>query len=90
MTNGNEPAFGFQMIRQDRHGRDMTGRITHLGVSKRELFSAMAMQGACANEVYAPLTAEKMEKSAKGWVAAADALIAALESVGSSLPGEGK
>jgi hypothetical protein len=53
-----------------------TPSVTHLGVTKREYFAAMAMQGLCACPDLAVSRVELAEESVKQ----ADALLKALES----------
>jgi len=72
MTNGNDPAFGTSEIVEFNSGPALAKMA---GLTKRELFSAMAMQGFAADSKYCPPTIEAMARNCCQW---ADALIAAL------------
>lgn len=67
-TNGEQPAF-----------RDSTTHAHQHGLTKREHFAAMAMQGFCAHESIAEQDASKIAKYA---VEQADALLRALAAGG--------
>lgn len=74
MSKGKEPAYPSN----DKTGMDYT--INHGGLTKRELFAAMAMQGLCANpETYAAASNASEDEIARWSVQQADALLAALE-----------
>lgn len=64
---GNHPAFP---------NESASGR--YFGLTKRELFAAMALQGILANQKYDPPRRQKLSGMAIDAVAAADALIAEL------------
>ncbi len=74
----NEPAFPSE---------DRSGTVFHIGLTKREIFAAMAMQGFCSSFDYLRhLDARALEcktslekATAKAAISYADALIAALE-----------
>ena len=65
MTNGNDLMHSFN------HNTDTEGNFK--GLTKREYFAAMAMQGLCSSEVK-----DKVEVFAQASVRLADALINAL------------
>lgn len=74
MSRANEPAF--PRLEHVKHGNFSEARYvweTHGGLTKREYFAAMAMQGLLALEGYS------FQGAAKDAVTAADALIAELE-----------
>ncbi len=70
LTNCNEPAYPLTPT-------DRSGQIgdQFLGLTKREYFAALAMQGMCANSA---LTREHYDAIAKHAVGHADALLAEL------------
>lgn len=71
--SGNEPAYPW-----GEHGTALGG------LTKRELFAAMAMQGILANQKYDPPRRAKLGGMALDAVAAADALIAELAKDGAA------
>lgn len=71
MTKGSEPATGFGFTTADGQSH-----VLENGLTKREYFAAMAMQGLCSNHlVYDIVTDEQLANVA---VINADALINAL------------
>lgn len=73
MKNGDMPATGHA-------GRiDENGFACAPGMTKREQFAAMAMQGILANKKYDPPRRERLKGMAADAVAAAEALLAELE-----------
>lgn len=71
MSKGNEPAYGFAAT----HGiHDCSP-----GLTKRELFAAMAMQGLCSNQLTFKRDGVTDEEIARWSVQQADALLDALE-----------
>lgn len=50
MTNGNEPINMAKEIIENANGTIQ--HIEHLGLTKRELFAAMAMQGLLSNDLH--------------------------------------
>ena len=87
--NGEMPASPVECVWSDSgiptHGaqtNNSTGWTT--GLTKRELFAAMAMQGILANRVYEPPRRTKLAGMAKDAVSAADALLAELAKDGES------
>lgn len=73
MNNPNDPAFPFPTFQ--RHDCDI--ECGFHGLTKREYFAAMAMQGLCANS-HEAIGVAPSDKIAKWSVKQADALIAAL------------
>lgn len=75
MSRGNDPAFASPGLYDENVGRRAYEQI---GLTKREVFAAMAMQGLLANadEVMGHLTERDVAEVA---VRNADALLAALE-----------
>lgn len=85
MTNGNDGAFGKKERMGSAYMGDITVRTYGDGLTKREYFAAMAMQGFLANSVIAASLAEMhraggdpKDDYAKLSIKMADALIAAL------------
>lgn len=74
-SNAERPAFPLQR-------GEVLG--AHDGLTKRELFAAMAMQGVLSNRVYEPPRRTKIAGMAKDAVSAADALLAELAKDGES------
>lgn len=74
MTNGNDAAFSRPGFYQD----DAIHDFGESGLTKREYFAAMAMQGILANTTYEAPRRNKLGGMAQDAVNAADALIAAL------------
>jgi hypothetical protein len=82
-THPDHQAFGFAETRHDPDTRKPIGTLAHRGLSKREYFAALAMQGFCGNsgltvginEVFSEVVAQMS-------VEHADALIAALNGEG--------
>ena len=74
-TNGAMPATAFNENDHDGY------YTTHYGLTKRELFAAMAMQGMCASGEYATATGGQIAAYS---VECADALLAALSNPGAS------
>lgn len=72
MSNATDPAFP---VEGRMYGEILGGQLFH-GMTKRELFAAMATQGFCANS---DLTGWTNAKAAKMAVEQADALIYELE-----------
>jgi len=79
-NNANEPAFPSSNFLP---GQDVL-RAPPLGLTKREYFAGLAMQGELASyqgdTVRSEIPAEQLAVLAKGWVATTDALLAELES----------
>lgn len=83
MKSGWKPAFPVtQVVEQYRNGDPMQDLMLSGGLTKRELFAAMAMQGRLGNK-YSGLTSNghTADEVAKLAVACADALLAELEKV---------
>lgn len=79
MTNGNDPAFSRAEVPAE--GR-YEGSVSQIGLTKREWFAGMAMQGLCAGS-----PVDISEDKIVSWsISMADALIAALN----QKPEEGK
>ena len=87
MTNKNDPAFahdGADVALQEKlltefpqlKGKILTIRKTYLGLTKREYFAAMAMQGALANE---KMYGSKMDTITTDAIAIADMILDKLE-----------
>ena len=77
-TQGNEPAYPVEVAAGDNGWREhQTGPSTFMtaGLTKRELFAAMAMQGHCANQEMSGLIARSIATMS---VEQADALLAEL------------
>lgn len=85
-THPDEAAFGFSETRYDEHGQAFAS-LTRRGLTKREYFAALALQGITAGDYvpgdcgdpFRPLTPLELATLA---VAHADALIAALNGEG--------
>ena len=60
MKNSDQPAFP---ISEEETDRIDTGVCIYTGVTKREYFAAMAMQGLCSNARIADIATGKMGKS---------------------------
>lgn len=73
-TIGNEPASPLELL-----GYEVAGRTLHIGLTKRELFAAMAMQGYVSAGCQGMPTPEVMASLA---VRTADALLAELAKAG--------
>lgn len=75
-NNGSDPAMPVQGVRQDGDAHRLYGQLFH-GLTKREHFAGLAMQGMIAN----PLAVEKLgvKDLVLEAVTLADALLAALE-----------
>jgi hypothetical protein len=71
MNNGDKPATGGDW----KFLQELNDHQTNSGLTKRELFAAMAMQGILANSNYK----YTCEECAEPWVNIADALLKALE-----------
>ncbi len=69
---GAEPASPTEETRRNSYG-DISERTTVPGLTKRELFAAMAMQGQCANSI--PGSHHSFENTARDAVQYADALL---------------
>ncbi len=63
MKNGDKPAFLEKIIEHPRGGNEKS-----FGLTKREYFAAMAMQGLCANPFYAQQEHERGTKAAGDYV----------------------
>lgn len=73
MSNANEPAFAAAAEWHPLHEIQIGGSV---GLTKRELFAAMAMQGFCSSDKYSSTPDEIVADMSKRL---ADALLAALE-----------
>jgi hypothetical protein len=71
-TNGNDPVSATQ----EYHSKNFGVVLAKTGLTKREYFAAMAMQGMCANSSLTKIWT--YEKIAESSVQQADALIEAL------------
>lgn len=69
-TDGNKPAYPYEELNGDR-----TTYQDHFGMTLREHYAGLAMQGAITNPAYEHWTVEQVAELA---VRQADALIAAL------------
>lgn len=79
MSKANETVFPIhQDVTRGMAGNFIKSGPLSGGLSKREYFAAMAMQGAIAG-CDRPPTKENMCAHARGWAGAADALLAELE-----------
>lgn len=67
MSKSNEPAFPTEPV------------VGYPGLTKREYFAGLAMQGDLARYINQPIGEKDLPQLADGWVAAADALLAELE-----------
>jgi hypothetical protein len=74
MNNGNESAYPAQEL----DGGGMPRTAAQWGLTKRELFAAMAMQGWCASDGNSGAVYKSFEDLAEASVKAADALLAEL------------
>jgi len=78
VSNANEPAYPTKRVERVRIGETEGGyaiEAVHHGLTKREYFAALAMQGLLAD----PEIVGKPEQYAKDAVTFADALLAELE-----------
>ena len=73
MDNGDKPASPVKP--EVIQGNDQV----YLGLTKREQFAAMAMQGICGNPEYSPVGDENFILAAKDAVTQADALLKELD-----------
>lgn len=71
-TNANTSAFPCQEL----NGQGSPITSMEFGLTKRELFAAMAMQGICANSI--PGSHHQPQNTARDAIAQADALLAEL------------
>jgi len=75
MTNANEPATGFSIPGSDKHG---WAPETVTGLTKREYFASMAMQGLLSNDEHIKDESAYPKITGKMAVQYADELIKAL------------
>jgi len=77
MTNGNDLAFPATAVETDPIDGSTINKIDSFGLTKREYFAAMAMQGLCANSI--PGNHHKPETLCKDAVEYTNALIKELD-----------
>ena len=75
MNRANEPAYPVPLGAEEGLAAGMNPN----GLTKREHFAALAMQGILANPIYDPPRRAKLGGMSEDAVAAADALLAELE-----------